>query len=129
MSEQHKNDGGSAFPMGYHRDGNSADHQGMTTQDQFEERAQDIGRAIRKHLFIHQPIRAGGPLVEPCLSFEAGTIIEHALRDQDRASRNAALEEAELIALRIRDSRARGGYGFTASDEIAAAIRALKVTT
>jgi hypothetical protein len=27
------NDGGSAFPMGYHRDGNSADHQGMTLRD------------------------------------------------------------------------------------------------
>lgn len=27
------NDGGRAFPMGYHRDGNSADHQGMTLRE------------------------------------------------------------------------------------------------
>jgi hypothetical protein len=29
------NDGGPAFPMGYHRDGNSADHGGMTLRDWF----------------------------------------------------------------------------------------------
>jgi hypothetical protein len=28
-------DGGPAFPMGYHRDGNSADHGGMTLRDWF----------------------------------------------------------------------------------------------
>lgn len=27
--------GGAAFPMGYHRDGNSADHQGMSLRDWF----------------------------------------------------------------------------------------------
>lgn len=29
------NDGGPAFPMGYHRDGNDADHFGMTLRDYF----------------------------------------------------------------------------------------------
>ena len=29
------NDGGPAFPMGYHPDGNSADHFGMTLRDWF----------------------------------------------------------------------------------------------
>jgi hypothetical protein len=29
------NDGGSAFPMGYHPEGNSADHPGMTLRDYF----------------------------------------------------------------------------------------------
>ena len=38
------NDGGSAFPMGYHRDGNSADHQGMTLRDWF------AGQALVGHL-------------------------------------------------------------------------------
>jgi hypothetical protein len=28
-------DGGSAFPMSYHPDGNNADHQGMTLRDWF----------------------------------------------------------------------------------------------
>ena len=29
------NDGGAAFPMGYHPEGNSADHFGMTLRDYF----------------------------------------------------------------------------------------------
>lgn len=37
MSEN-KN-GGPAFPMGYHRDGNGADHRGMTLRDYFAAKA------------------------------------------------------------------------------------------
>lgn len=33
------NDGGPAFPMGYHRDGNSADHGGMSLRDWFASQA------------------------------------------------------------------------------------------
>jgi len=33
------NDGGPAFPMGYHRDGNDADHFGMTLRDYFAAKA------------------------------------------------------------------------------------------
>ena len=32
-------DGGPAFPRGYHRDGNSADHGGMTLRDYFAAKA------------------------------------------------------------------------------------------
>jgi hypothetical protein len=35
MSEQQINDGGPAFPMGYHPEGNNADHFGMTLRDYF----------------------------------------------------------------------------------------------
>lgn len=35
MSDTHMNDGGPAFPMGYHPEGNSADHQGMSLRDWF----------------------------------------------------------------------------------------------
>ena len=33
--ETKRNDGGQAFPMGYHRDGNSADHGGLSMRDYF----------------------------------------------------------------------------------------------
>ena len=33
--QTNQNDGGQAFPMGHHRDGNSADHGGMTLRDWF----------------------------------------------------------------------------------------------
>lgn len=35
MSNQSINDGGPAFPMGYHPEGNSADQFGMTLRDYF----------------------------------------------------------------------------------------------
>ena len=46
-----KPDGGPAFPMGYHRDGNSADHPGMTLRDYFAAKAMQgflAGPAIAK---------------------------------------------------------------------------------
>lgn len=45
-----------------------------------DERAREIGSEIRKHLFITQPIRSSGPLVEPGLSYEANEIIAAALK-------------------------------------------------
>lgn len=39
MSNQPINDGGPAFPMGYHPEGNNADHCGMTLRDYFAGKA------------------------------------------------------------------------------------------
>ena len=41
------NDGGAAFPMGYHPEGNSADHQGMSLRDYF------AGQALIAILFLN----------------------------------------------------------------------------
>lgn len=56
------------------------------------ERAREIGREIRKHLFVTQPTRSHGPLVEPGLSWEANEIIAAAL-DAFAAEREAAAEK------------------------------------
>ena len=87
----------------------------MTTQDQFEERAQKLLAAIPA-IGNHLGLRLTETVVH---------IFSTALRAQDRASRNTALEEAVDVALSTALHFERGSV----ASQIAAAIRALKVTT